>query len=84
MSSRKRGWRQRRGPQTVTLRASPRQRSAQFWDPSLERAFALLQLTMEVLPHLKVAFGVEFGAEKAEGLVFFHVFSGISSRFWRF
>ena len=26
----------------------PRQRSAQFWDPSLERAFALLQLTMEV------------------------------------
>ena len=43
-----------------------------------------MQLTMEVLPHLKVAFGVEFGAEKAEGLVFFHVFSGISSRFWRF
>lgn len=26
----------------------PRQRNAQFWDPSLERAFALLQLTMEV------------------------------------
>lgn len=26
----------------------PRQRNAQFWDPFLERAFALLQLTMEV------------------------------------
>ena len=29
------------------IATAPRQRSAQFWDPSLERAFALLQLTME-------------------------------------
>lgn len=36
------------------------QRSAQFWDPSLERAFALLQLTMEEceLLHLELTNGV--------------------------
>ncbi|CAK9001994.1 unnamed protein product [Durusdinium trenchii] len=40
-------------------RVETAQRSAQFWDPSLERAFALLQLTMEEceLLHLELTNG---------------------------